>query len=185
MTHSEKTLKTISKFLSLVLRHDPARAGISLDENGWADVAQLIAGISSKGIALDRALLDEVVRTNAKQRFAFDESGSRIRASQGHSVTVALGYEPQEPPALLYHGTVAAALPSIRESGLEKRDRHHVHLSADTATAQAVGGRRGKPVLLEVDAAAMQAAGFLFYRSDNGVWLTDAVPPQYLRFPLQ
>jgi putative RNA 2'-phosphotransferase len=127
--------------------------------------------------------LDEVVRTNDKQRFAFSPDGSRIRANQGHSVEVELGHAPADPPAVLYHGTSADAVASIRASGLLKQKRHHVHLSERPDTATAVGGRHGAPVVLAVDAARMRADGLAFYRTPNGVWLADAVPAAYLTFP--
>lgn len=170
----------VSKFLSLVLRHQPEAIGIALDPAGWVEVDVLLAALARQGRALDRAQLAEVVASSDKQRFALSEDGMRIRANQGHSVEVELGLTPQAPPARLYHGTVGAALASIRQLGLEKRARHHVHLSADRQTAMKVGGRRGVPVLLVVRAAEMAAAGHVFYCSANGVWLTDAVPPEYL-----
>lgn len=170
----------ISKFLSLVLRHRPGAAGISLDEAGWTDVDALIAGCATAGWALTRAELDHVVATNAKKRFEFDEAGRRLRASQGHSVKVALGYVPTEPPELLYHGTVARFLPQIQREGLLKRERHQVHLSDEVATARAVGARRGKPLLLQIRAGAMHRAGHVFYLSSNGVWLTESVPVDFL-----
>ena len=129
---------------------------------------------------ISRAELDEVVRTNDKRRFAFSADGTRLRASQGHSVSVDLGLTSEVPPAVLYHGTVERFLASILATGLAKRARQHVHLSADVATAGRVGSRRGRPVILRIDAAAMHAAGLRFYRSANGVWLTDEVPPAYI-----
>jgi putative RNA 2'-phosphotransferase len=171
----------ISKFLSLHLRHRPELLGLTLEAGGWVGVEALLAACARRGFPLTRAQLEEIVTSSDKQRFAFDESGTRIRAQQGHSVPVELGLVAQVPPAELYHGTVAAALPAIREQGLQKMQRHHVHLSPDIETARRVGSRRGKPVLLVVDAAALHAAGAQFYQSGNGVWLTDQVPPQYLR----
>ncbi|TGE24372.1 RNA 2'-phosphotransferase [Hymenobacter aquaticus] len=171
----------ISKFLSLHLRHQPQALGLVLDEGGWVSVEQLLAGAARHGLPLTRAQLDEVVADNDKQRFAFDDSGLRIRAQQGHSVEIDLQLVAAPPPAVLYHGTVAAALPAIRTEGLQKMKRHHVHLSPEEATARRVGQRRGEPVILTIDAAAMQRAGFVFYESGNGVWLVDQVPPQYLQ----
>jgi putative RNA 2'-phosphotransferase len=169
----------LSKRMSLALRHDPAGAGITLDPAGWVPVTDLLAALR-----IDRAALDEVVSTSDKQRFKVEAGADgveRIRANQGHSVPVELGLTPAEPPARLFHGTSAAAADSIRATGLHKGSRHHVHLSADTATAQRVGARRpGDVVIFTVDAAAMARDGHLFYRSDNGVWLTDEVPPAYL-----
>jgi putative RNA 2'-phosphotransferase len=170
----------LSKFLSLHLRHRPEALGLTLETGGWVAVEELLAACARRGQPLTRAQLEELVATNDKQRFAFDETHTRIRAQQGHSVPVELGLVAQEPPAHLYHGTVAAALPVIREQGLRKMQRHHVHLSPDAETARRVGSRRGRPVILVVDAAGMQAAGARFYQSGNGVWLTEQVPPQYL-----
>lgn len=179
----EITLKRTSKFLSLVLRHKPETVDIQLDEAGWVDVAELLAQCSAHGKSIPRELLDEVVATNSKKRFAFSEDGLRIRANQGHSVDVSLGYEAQTPPQLLFHGTVGGVLDAIREGGLNKMERHHVHLSADRGTAANVGQRRGKPVILLVRAADMVAAGHEFFLSTNGVWLTESVPPEYIHFP--
>jgi putative RNA 2'-phosphotransferase len=171
----------VSKRLSFVLRHRPDSVGLTLDDAGWVDVAELLAALARSGTRLTRAELDAVVAGNDKQRFAFDDSGARIRASQGHSVAVALGYRTETPPDVLFHGTVQRFLPAILGEGLRPGNRHAVHLSPDVATASAVGGRRGRPVVLRVDAAAMAADGFSFTRSANGVWLTDAVPARYLQ----
>lgn len=176
-----KRAVTVSKFLSKVLRHEPEAHGLVLEPGGWVAVNDLIAAVGRAGISLSRGELDAIVAGSEKQRFAFDGPGDKIRANQGHSVHVDLQLSPATPPAILYHGTVAAALPAIRLEGLRKMDRHHVHLSADLVTANRVGSRRGKPVILEIDAAAMVADGFPFFVSANGVWLTDAVPAQYLR----
>ena len=175
-----KNLVPLSKFLSFILRHEPESIGLSLDRQGWAEIDRLIELANAQGKALSRALIEEVVKNNSKQRFAISEDGQRIRASQGHSTEVELGYEAQEPPAVLFHGTTAAALPAIRQEGLQKMARHHVHLSAEVETARNVGGRRGTPVILTVDAARMHRDGHRFYVSANGVWLTEQVPPEYL-----
>lgn len=175
--------KRISKFLSLVLRHEPAKIGIELDEHGWTDCRGLIEAAARHGVRFDRATLLEIVRTNDKQRFALSDDGTRIRANQGHSVTVDLALVPKPPPETLYHGTVEKFLGSIRSEGLQKGERHHVHLSPDLVTATKVGQRRGKPIILQVRAAAMAAAGHPFFLSDNGVWLTDTVPPEFIEFP--
>jgi putative RNA 2'-phosphotransferase len=172
-----------SKFLSLVLRHRPELIGIRLDENGWVDVDVLLVAIQKNGRGMTRAELEETVRSNNKQRFAFSSDGLRVRANQGHSVEVDLGLEPQTPPNVLYHGTTDRFLESIWKAGLQKRKRHHVHLSCDPRTATAVGQRHGRPVILKVDAARMHADGLKFYCSANGVWLTDEVPMQYIEFP--
>jgi putative RNA 2'-phosphotransferase len=171
----------LSKFLSKHLRHAPQAIGLTLQAGGWVKVADLLPACAAHGHPLTRDELEDLVEDNDKQRFAFDETGQRIRAQQGHSVEVDLQLTPAEPPAVLYHGTVPAALPAIRAAGLQKMSRHHVHLSPDEATARRVGQRRGQPTLLAVDAAALYQAGGVFYRSGNGVWLTDSVPPQYLR----
>lgn len=170
-----------SRFLSLVLRHRPEAIGLRLDAQGWAAVDELLAALAAHGRSMTRAELEALVRDSDKQRFAL--RGDRIRASQGHSIAVDLGLVPREPPAVLYHGTIARVLPSIRREGLIKGSRTHVHLSADRETALRVGARRGEPVLLRISAAAMHAAGHAFFCSDNGVWLVDAVPPRFLTFP--
>ncbi|MGY1855817.1 RNA 2'-phosphotransferase [Modestobacter sp. SYSU DS0290] len=166
----------MSKRLSYVLRHRPDAVGITLDDAGWADVDELLAALH-----LTRAQLADVVARNDKQRFALDATGSRIRASQGHSVPVELGYVAAVPPDELFHGTVARFLPAIRAEGLRPGNRHAVHLSADVQTARRVGARRGTPVVLRVDAAAMVRDGATFTRSANGVWLVGAVPTPYLQ----
>lgn len=172
-----------SKFLSLVLRHDPARVGIALDDAGWTDVAGLLAACAAHGVTITRAELDELVASSDKQRFALSADGTRIRANQGHSVAVELGLPVVPPPAVLYHGTVEAALPGIRARGLVKGARHDVHLSAERETATKVGARRGAPVILTIRAGAMAAAGHVFRRSANGVWLTAHVPPEFIELP--
>jgi len=172
----------ISKFLSLVLRHDPARIGLQLDEAGWADVEALIAAAAAHGVPLTRGELRALVAASEKQRFALSADGARIRASQGHSVEVDLQLPPREPPERLYHGTIEAALPGIREHGLLRGERRHVHLSSDVPTAAKVGRRRGAPVILTIRAADMHAAGHAFYRADNGVWLTEHVPACFIGF---
>ena len=170
-----------SKFLSLVLRHEPQRVGIELDEAGWVAVDELLSGCRRAGLALTFDELREIVRTSDKQRFALSEDGTRIRANQGHSVPVELGLEPLAPPEVLYHGTADRFLEPIRRDGLRPQGRHHVHLSETVDAASAVGRRHGKLVVLEVRAGDMQRTGIAFFRSTNGVWLTDHVPPQYLR----
>lgn len=177
----ERQLVRVSKFLSKHLRHQPERIGLTLEPGGWVAVAALLAACAAHGMAITRAELGEVVARNNKQRFAFDETGERIRANQGHSVPVDLQLEPAQPPATLYHGTGAAAVAAILREGLRKMRRHHVHLSPDIATATRVGARHGAPVAFAVDAAAMSQAGRTFYHTANDVWLVDAVPPDYLR----
>ncbi len=176
----EKEIVRISKFLSLVLRHQPSKIGILLDENGWTEVNALIQQANKNGVQLSREVLELVVETNNKKRFAFNADKTKIRANQGHSIAVDLNYMPQTPPAILFHGTSARALKSILATGLQKQNRHHVHLSTDVITARSVGQRHGKPVVLQVDAEAMAQNGYLFYLSENQVWLTEQVPTEYL-----
>jgi putative RNA 2'-phosphotransferase len=174
-------LVKISKYLSKHLRHQPERLGLTLAPGGWVGVDELLAACARHRFPISRQTLDEVVRSNDKQRFAFDETGTRIRASQGHSTDVDLRLEPVMPPAILYHGTAVQNLDSIRAGGLKKMARHHVHLSPDVLTARKVGQRHGQPVIFTVDAGAMHAAGHTFYCSANGVWLVEAVPAEFLR----
>lgn len=169
-----------SKFLSLVLRHRPEAIGLQLDAQGWADVQDLITLAAAKGTVLTEALIREVVETSDKKRFALSASGDFIRANQGHSIEVDLGLSPLTPPATLFHGTASHFLASILASGLNKRARHHVHLSADIETASKVGRRHGNLVLLSVGSGDMAHEGYTFYRSENGVWLTDHVPSKFL-----
>lgn len=176
----DKARTATSKYLSYLLRHEPEAAGLSLDPAGWVEVNALLDACSSNGHPISLNELHELVATSPKQRFALSPDGLRIRANQGHSTPVDLGYAPCEPPDILFHGTVAKNLPSIRASGLQRMDRHHVHLSSDEQTAVSVAMRRGKSVVLIVDARAMRDAGHTFYQSTNGVWLTDAVPPNFI-----
>ncbi len=178
---SDRVVK-VSKFLSLVLRHQPEKIGLRLDDAGWTEVNELIEACRAHGVALTIEELRYVVANNDKKRFSFSDDGLSIRASQGHSIEVAVGYEPATPPDVLYHGTAERFLDSIREQGLVKGKRHHVHLSADVGTATKVGRRHGKPVVIEVKAGLMQQDGFVFYFSANGVWLTERVPAPYLLF---
>ncbi|AXI47910.1 RNA 2'-phosphotransferase [Sulfitobacter sp. SK012] len=173
-----------AKFLSMALRHKPEEIGLALDKNAWADVDDLLLKMKKAGRKLSRQQLEEIVATNDKQRFTLSPDGTRIRAAQGHSFEVDLGLEPSEPPAALFHGTARSNLDSIFVSGLEAKGRSQVHLSTDETTAKKVGERHGKAVILSVDAERMHNDGFLFYRADNGVWLTDRVPRDYLGFGL-
>ncbi|WP_030160000.1 RNA 2'-phosphotransferase [Glycomyces sp. NRRL B-16210] len=177
----EQRLKKVSKFLSRHLRHDPGRIGITLDAGGWVDVEVLLAACAAHGFAVDAADLERVVAENDKRRFALREG--RIRANQGHTVEVDLGLEPLDPPAVLFHGTTGRFLDAIREEGLKPMARHDVHLSPDRETAIRVGSRRGKPVVLAIDAARMAEQGLRFRRSENGVWLTGHVPAWAIMFP--
>ena len=175
-----KQLISVSKFLSLVLRHKPEAIGLVLDEAGWASVPALIALARKAGTHLSAEMISEVIASNDKQRFALSPDGQRIRANQGHSIPVDLGLEPQQPPAVLYHGTATRFLDAILNEGLKPGNRQHVHLSPDEATASKVGKRHGKPVILRVDTGLMYNDGHAFYQSQNGVWLTAHVPPTYL-----
>lgn len=170
----------MSKFLSLVLRHRPEAIGIELDASGWVEIDELLAACNQHGRPLTREQLESIVAECDKQRYAISEDKRRIRANQGHSRPVELGYAPEHPPDVLYHGTVDKFVGSILKQGLNKGKRHHVHLSPDTATAGKVGQRRGKPVILHIDAAAMHNDGYEFCCSKNGVWLTDFVPSKYI-----
>jgi putative RNA 2'-phosphotransferase len=186
MNNSNKFLTSTSKFLSLVLRHQPEVVGMQLDPEGWLPIDEPIENSNLRGKQLTLELLHEVVASCEKKRFTLSEDGLKIRANQGHSVRdVELNLEAVLPPSVLYHGTVAAFLESIREQGLLKRSRNHVHLSADIETANKVGARRGKPVILTIHANAMHQSGHAFYLSANGVWLTDAVPVSFIEFPEQ
>lgn len=179
----ERDLVKTSKFLSLVLRHRPELVGMQLDSEGWLAIDELIENSNRIGRAIDLELIHQIIATNEKQRFALSEDGLRIRANQGHSIPgVDLNLSPIEPPEVLFHGTVPDFLGSIRRQGLLKRSRNHVHLSADRATAKVVGSRRGSPVVLVVLAQKMHQYGYGFFRSENGVWLTDSVPVDYINF---
>ncbi|RTZ50289.1 RNA 2'-phosphotransferase [Chryseobacterium arthrosphaerae] len=172
--------KRISKFLSLILRHQPETIGLKLDENGWADVEDLRARSAKRSVYFTPKELDEVVETNNKKRFAFNEDKTMIRASQGHSIAIDLALETLQPPDFLYHGTAETNIASILENGIEKRTRQHVHLSADKETATKVGMRHGKPVILTIRTGKMHEDGIEFYQSANGVWLTDFVDAKYI-----
>ncbi|SFX33543.1 putative RNA 2'-phosphotransferase [Janthinobacterium lividum] len=176
-------LVNTSKYLSLILRHAPEKIGLVLDTQGWADIGQLLALGAQHGRSLSREQLDEVVARDSKTRYAISADGLRIRANQGHSLAaVDIALPPATPPAMLYHGTASRFVDAIRAGGLLPGSRNHVHLSSNHETAVAVGARHGKPVVLTVDAAAMQAQGHAFYVSDNGVWLTQAVPVAFIGF---
>lgn len=181
MTTRSSPIETTSKFLSLVLRHAPQTIGLSLDGSGWASVDELISLANRNGRKLDRSLLEAVVATSDKKRFALSKDRSRIRASQGHSVAIDLGLQPISPPDVLFHGTADRFLSSILSTGLNPGKRRHVHLSSRIEVARTVGSRHGRPIVLAVDASAMRQVGHDFYHSDNDVWLTDSVPAQYLQ----
>jgi len=177
----QSRLVKISKYLSKHLRHAPEQIGLTLAIGGWVNVDDLLSACAAHQFPITRTELEAVVATSDKQRFAFDETRTRIRANQGHSVDVDLELQPQIPPDVLYHGTGEQSVPAILQSGLLKLSRHHVHLSKDVETARKVGMRHGRPVIFAIAATAMQQAGLTFYCSDNGVWLVDEVPPQYLK----
>ena len=181
MPLDEKSLVKRSRYLARHLRHQPEALGLTLEPGGWVAVDALLATMRRHGVELSRAELEEIVARNNKQRFSFDETGTRIRANQGHSIPVDLQLASVTPPDALYHGTSKAMVRPILREGLQKMRRQHVHLSRDKATAIKVGSRHGAPVVLLVDAAAMARDGYQFYLSDNGVWLTDHAPPRYLR----
>lgn len=178
---NEQQKKKLSKFLSYVLRHHPELIDLNLDEQGWANVDELITKSrrdSYQGFTFEE--LDEIVETNDKKRFIFNEDKTRIRANQGHSIDIDLALQPQQPPEFLYHGTAQNNVESILEKGIEKRSRQHVHLSLDKETATKVGMRHGKPVILTINSGKMFEDEVLFYLSENGVWLTDFVEAKYI-----
>lgn len=181
MSAADKQKKNMSKFISLILRHKPESIGITLDEHGWADVGELIAGINSTpGNEIDIETLEEIVRSDEKQRYSFNDDHSLIRANQGHSIAVDVELEEKTPPDVLWHGTGEKYVPSIDVQGLIPKSRLYVHLSKDTETARKVGSRHGRPVIYSVDCRKMSEDGYKFYISVNGVWLTKCVPPEYL-----
>lgn len=171
----------VSKFLSFVLRHKPEACGLTLDSGGWVSVEKLLQGMDQAGYSISVDELLQIVAESDKGRFTLASDGSCIRAAQGHSVVVDLELAPVMPPYELFHGTATTNVEAIVEQGLKPGRRQHVHLSVDQETALRVGQRHGTPVVLRIDAAQMHAAGHCFWRSDNGVWLTDAVPPAYIQ----
>lgn len=178
---NEQQKKKISKFISLVLRHKPEIINLNLDENGWANVDELITKSkrdSHEGFTFEE--LNEIVESNDKKRFIFNEDKTKIRANQGHSIDIDLALQPQQPPEFLYHGTAQTNIDSILEKGIEKRNRQHVHLSQDKETATKVGMRHGKPVILTIRTGKMAEDGILFYLSENKVWLTDFIDAKYI-----
>lgn len=179
----KKSLVGYSKFLSLVLRHDPSAAGLTLDGAGWADVGQLLIASAKRGYPGSFAALQEVVATNDKQRFAFSPDGKKIRARQGHSISVDVGLGAVPPPDVLYHGTAERFVASILSSGIHSGTRQFVHLSIDVSAATRVGQRHGRPIVLCVNAGGMQQEGYEFFLSENGVWLTREVPAKFVIVP--
>ncbi len=176
---TQKNLTQTSKFLSLILRHKPETIGLNLNQHGWADISELIEKAPSE-MSLTIALIKQIVAENNKKRFALSDDGLQIRANQGHSISVDLGFTCSEPPSLLFHGTASRFITAIKAEGLIAGQRHHVHLSTNIKTALSVGKRYGKPVILQVAAKEMYQQGHRFFLSENNVWLTDAVPPQFL-----
>ena len=170
----------LSKFLSLILRHKPEVVGINLDQDGWCSVDELIEAMQKKGKEINRAVLDEIVAIDHKQRYSIDDTGKKIRANQGHSINVNLDLKSLVPPEVLYHGTVEKYLDDILEKGLVKGQRQYVHLSKDLETARKVGSRRGQPIILKIDSQNMYKDGYKFYLSENKVWLCEFVPNQYI-----
>lgn len=178
MTEEDK--KRIGKFLSLVLRHEPQKIGLELDEQGWANVNELIEKCKKHRYHFTMDQLEEIVETNNKKRYSFDEKRNKIRANQGHSIEIDLGLSPIEPPEFLYHGTATRFLSSIMKEGIVKGSRQHVHLSSDKETAEKVGSRHGKVCILTILTGKMYQDGIPFYQSENGVWLTDFVDVKYI-----
>lgn len=170
----------LGRFISLILRHKPEAVGIELDSNGWADVDELISGINKAGKKIDIEILERIVRENNKQRYSFNETHTKIRANQGHSVNVDVELKEAIPPDKLYHGTATRFMDSIKKNGITKQSRQHVHLSADKETATAVGKRHGKPIVLIIDTVKMREDGHKFYISENGVWLCDDISWKYI-----
>lgn len=170
----------LSRRLSYWLRHRPDAAGLTLDDAGWGEAQAVLQALAAAGFSGGRARLEAIVRDSDKQRFQWSPSGDKIRARQGHSVKVELGWPAADPPEWLYHGTVERALGAIHSEGLKPMKRHHVHLSPDAEAAAKVGARRGPPVVLRIRAAALAAAGHRFLLTGNGVWLTRCVPPDFL-----
>ncbi len=168
-----------SKFISLILRHKPEAIGITLDEHGWAGVDELIKGVS-RTCPLDMEILEEIVASDEKQRYSFNEDKTLIRANQGHSIPVDVELPVVSPPEILYHGTGEKYASSIEKTGLISKSRLYVHLSGDVGTARKVGSRHGRPVVYEVMSGKMGSDGQVFYRSVNGVWLVEEVPAGYL-----
>lgn len=176
----EKDLIRKSKFLSLVLRHRPELIELKLNEQGWTEVTHLLEQLRAHKKPMSKAELEDVVSNNSKQRFAFNEDQSKIRANQGHSIQIDLGYTAVQPPEYLFHGTADRFLASIITNGIQKRKRHHVHLSSDEATARIVGSRHGQVIILKIESDRMHKDGITFFQSENGVWLTDYVDPKYI-----
>jgi len=176
------TLTKVSKFLSLILRHNPEAIKLTLDKYGWAKTKDLLKQMNDHGTKISMEFLEEVVNTDNKQRYSFNENKTKIKANQGHSIKIELNLEPKAPPELLFHGTASKSLDSIFKNGLSKQNRHHVHLSLDEPTAVSVGARHGKPVVLTINSKLMHDSGYKFYQSENRIWLTDNIPANFITF---
>ena len=164
----------------MVLRHKPDAVGIKLDTHGWAEVSAIVSAFSKMG-TFTVAMLNEIVRDDEKKRYSFSADGTKIRANQGHSVKVDVELKEAVPPDVIYHGTGREYIESINKEGLLPRQRLYVHLSGDVETALKVGKRHGEPFIYKILAGKMVDAGYKFYLSENGVWLTKAVPVKFLR----
>ena len=173
-------IEKLSKFISLILRHKPEEIGITLDDFGWAKVEDLINGINKSGKKIDMEILEEIVRTDNKQRYSFNEDKTKIRANQGHSIPVKVDLKELEPPETLYHGTATKSLKGIQKQGIKSMSRLYVHLSKDFETAKQVGTRHGECVILVINAKRMYEDGIKFYLSENGVWLTEYIDTKYI-----
>jgi putative RNA 2'-phosphotransferase len=180
---TEQRKKTISKFLSLILRHEPQKIDLILDQSGWAEIEELLNKSARKGISFSIDELEEIVSTNDKQRFSFNHDKTMIRANQGHSINIDLKLKPTVPPEYLYHGTAEKFVASILREGIKKMSRQHVHLSKDKDTATKVGSRHGRPTILTILSGKMYEDGIEFFISDNGVWLTEYVDTKYISKP--
>lgn len=179
---NNNSLTNLSKFISLILRHSPQTIGLALDPDGWVDTQALLAGISKTGkYQITMPILEEIVRTDQKQRYDFNEDHSRIRANYGHSIPVKIIYPEKEPPEFLYHGTAERFADSIREKGILPMNRQYVHLSIDIETASVVGTRHGKLYIFRIPAREMHLKGYRFYQAPNGIWLADSIPPNFLQ----
>ncbi|MFZ1946742.1 MAG: RNA 2'-phosphotransferase, partial [bacterium] len=179
----DRNLVRLSKFVSLVLRHQPEIAGLTLGQGGWVEIEDLVAGAKKAGVELSPEALRDIVEREERKRFTISDDGRRIKANYGHSLPVDLGLEPTQPPETLFHGTAWHLVEGIAAEGIARKGRHYVHLSADGTTALEVGRRHGQPVVLKIRARAMHEDGFEFRLSESGIWLTRSVPPHYIEFP--
>ena len=176
---SKETLTTISKHISLLLRHKPEIGNLILDEHGWVETEKLIEAVSQQRL-LDKETLEEIVSSDSKSRYEFSDDHRMIRARHGHSVPVVLDIEPTIPPDVLYHGTSENVKDVILSEGLKPMVRRYVHLSSDPNTARNVGKRHGRAVVLKVDAGGLSAKEEKFYQTAGGIWLVASVPPEFI-----